>query len=330
MNSYLRLFALYFLFTPLASLADEMPQDLSLQSNSSESLSSETITPATVFQYALQLKKSLHHISLEMGINPGERTVIGVSNVSPREVYFQAATLYKKSSQLMFEFTGKEDINILQVNVNARPSDVLSLLKSVNTHLHEVKIGIGMELFDYEVGFDENMTPTDVFQTIFELNRTINHLLEFRFSPAHVHQKITEAIAIASAILETYPEATAVFYPGPKERRKQPRDVYHKMTMMYDHMLPIMVHFGKTCLLLADSEKNRVDIVPADVYDLAVMIVSQLHYMNSFVPDTPVPKTSYYPGKVLPSDVFQRLTILEQQMMELKRVIHINNLLDNR
>lgn len=258
-----------------------------------------------------------------MGIEQPSREPIRVKDVSPREVYFQAATLYTKTSRLMFEFTNKEGENVEQMKIDAHPADVMRLLHLAEKNLAVVVKKLNIQPSNFIEVSDEEKTPTQVFQTIVELNRRANNLLDFRFSPSNAHQKITEAIAVAAAILESKNEAKSVFYPDTLEKNVRPKDVYIKMAIMYDAMSSIMKKLGKKCLVLDKYEKNRSNVLPSDVYDLAVMFVSQLRYMHSLMPEAKQIKNSYYPGKVIPADVYQRLSILEKQMLEMKRVSHI-------
>lgn len=278
------------------------------------------VSPAEVFRDALQVSNMLSKIAIEMGVNIRHREPIAATRVSPREVYFQAATLHGKTSRLMFEFTSEEDVTIQALKADADPSDVQQLLTSVKSHLAAVAEKLNISEQSLRPEFDETKTPTDVFQLIVTLNRMTNSLLDFKFSPAESHQKITESIAIASAILSTYPNADPVFFPNELTRGKTPMDVYHQIALMYEGMIPIMTKFGKTCLILGDFEKQRQDIEPSDVYDLAVLIASQLSYVHSLMPDAPEAKESYYPGKVIPAQVYMRLSILQKQMQELSRV----------
>jgi hypothetical protein len=281
------------------------------------------ITPPDVYNFSIKLSHTLKKISNAMGVEHQARQPIGVKNVSPREVYFQAATLYIKTSRLMFEFTNDEAKKIKQLKVDAHPADVLALLQLAEDNLETVIEKLNIPPSDSIKVLDQNITPTQVFQTIVELNRRTNDLLDFRFSPSNVHQKITEAITVAAAVLESKKGAKLVFYPNPLERNIRPKDVYTKMVIMYDAMNPIMEKFGKKCLELEEYEKDRPQVLPSDVYDLAVMMVSQLRYMHSLIPGAKKIKNSYYPGKVIPADVYQRLTILEKQMTEMMRVHHI-------
>lgn len=284
------------------------------------------ISTRDVYRATNKLSYTLKQISDAMGIEHLARKPIGVKDVSTREIYFQAATLYTKTSRLMFEFTHEETKNIVIMNVDANSSDVLSLLQLSEKNLLVVTDKLDIPAFDLNAVSGENKTPTQVFQTIVELNRKANALLDFRFSPSNVHQKITEAIAIAAAVIESQKGLESVFYPHAIERNIRPQDVYLKMVTMYDAMRPIMKKFGKQCLVLEEYEKQRSQVLPSDVYDLAVMVVSQLRYMHSLIPSAKKIKNSYYPGKVIPSDVYQRLSILEQQMMEIMKISNLTSL----
>jgi hypothetical protein len=278
------------------------------------------ITSAIVHQKAAALRQELTDLAAEMGIDLITSEPIDVTDVSPREVYFQAATLRSKTSQLMFEFTSKEGKPIIVNKINASPVDVIGLLYDSESHLLEVATKLTVVLPKELPELDDRATPRDVFQLIVQLNRLTNQLLDFKFSPAESHQKVTESIALASAILQTYPKADAVFYPHTYIPRKTPTDVYQKMAGMYQELSLLFAKFEKTCLILGDSEKQRRNVQPSDVYDLAVLFSSQLGFWHSILPTQPEVKKSYYPGKVLPSDVYQRLSILEQQVHELMRI----------
>lgn len=282
------------------------------------------VGPPQVYRYADKISRMLNAIAEEMGDEVSNGNMIAVSAVSPREVYFQAASLYGKTSRLMFEFTSEEGERIIELKPDAKPADAMALLLGTERHLLSVAKRLNMAEQHELQALDPGKQPKDVFALIVNLNRKTNNLLDFKFSPAESHQKITEAIAFASVILQTYPDAQVIFYPQKFARKKTAADVYQRIVSMYERMVPIMDAMNKSCLVLGEEEKTRGDIVPSDVYDLAVLVTSQLRYLHSLIPNAPAAKESYYPGKVIPSDVYQRLSILEQQINELLRVNHIS------
>ncbi len=278
------------------------------------SASNGEATSLSLQLHVQKISATLAFIADEMGVEQTKRPPISVTRVSPREVYFQATTLYDKSAQLMFEFTSEQSDEIETLMADAGQQDVLDILILVEKHLDKVTAAIGGRPSGASLNADRTESIADIFQLIVDLNRKVNNLLDYRYSPSNVHQKVTEAISVASAILGSRGGEKTVFYPDRKQRKKRPRDIYHKIASMYDKMIPIMEQMGKTCLILGDMEKTRKDVLPSDVYDLAVLVVSQLKYMHSLIPDARPIRDSYYPGKVLPSDVYQRLTVLEKQI----------------
>lgn len=282
-----------------------------------------SISTSQVYRNADKISRMLNAIAEEMGDNVSQQNSIAVSSVSPREVYFQAASLYRKTSRLMFEFTSEEGERIAELKPDAKPTDIMALLVGVERHLLSVSKQLNMTEQYTLPSLDTTKQSKDVFMLIVNLNRKTNSLLDFKFSPAESHQQITEAIAFASAILQNYPNAEATFYPHKFTRKKTAVDVYQRIAKMYRRIVPVMTAMDKYCLVLGEEEENRQDVVPGDVYDLAVLITSQLRYLHSLMPNAPMVKESYYPGKIIHADVYQRLSILEQQINELMRVNNI-------
>ncbi|GAB5382470.1 MAG: hypothetical protein Alis3KO_38850 [Aliiglaciecola sp.] len=278
------------------------------------------VNPAEVYRNAGQLSSMLNAIAQEMGIEAVDREPIAATRVSPREVYFQAATLYGKTSRLMFEFTSDEGDSISILRPDAKPEDVQNLLKQSEKHLHSVLKELNIQSNFPLPPYDDGKSPTDVFRLIVTLNRITNRLLDFKFSPAESHQKITEAIGVAAAILETYKDTNSVFAADDLQRGKTPRDVYHRLAKLYKQLTPIMTKMNSRCLILGDYEEKRRDVEPSDVFDLAVLMAGQLRYLHSKLPTAKAPIQAYYPGKVIPSQVYQRLSILHQQIDELSNV----------
>ena len=65
-------------------------------------------------------------------------------------------------------------------------------------------------------------------------------------------------------------------------------------------------------------------VTPSDVYDIASLLVSELAYLDRQLNDSPSKRKARYPGHKVPSDVFQRVGILNGQLEE------INALLESR
>jgi len=285
------------------------------------------VTPSDVHQKGQEINEILTLLGKEMGVSFTHSEIIDVDVVSPREVYFQATTLHSKTSKLMFEFVSEEGQSIDERKVDAVPADVLKLLVESKEYVAKVVKALNLNIDDIQIqNIELTAGPKEVFQLIVHLNRLTNQLLDFKFSPAESHQKITESIAIASAILQSYPNASAVFYPEQRSHGKTPTEVYQRLAGMYRSLAILFRKFDKSCLLLGQPETRRQDVQPSDVYDLAVLFASQLRYWHSLLPKKSEIRKSYYPGKVVPSDVYQRLSILSKQIDELMRVNNVTKI----
>ncbi len=98
------------------------------------------------------------------------------------------------------------------------------------------------------------------------------------------------------------------------ESRKTPADVYNKLVLTNKSIHKIIKKLGGDCLKLGPKETQRNNIKPADVYDLASLVIAELHYLRNLIGTSLIPKSPYYPGKKFPSHVYQRVSQLESQV----------------
>jgi len=70
------------------------------------------------------------------------------------------------------------------------------------------------------------------------------------------------------------------------------------------------------------SKKRSVIIDDlSDVFDLASLVVARLDLLHKTFKRPRMPREVYYPGKKIPSDVYQQVGILEQQLMTLRSLL---------
>ena len=79
-------------------------------------------------------------------------------------------------------------------------------------------------------------------------------------------------------------------------------------------------------MLALEVEAEELAVVtPSDVYDVASLLVAELAHLHRQFPDAEPPHETYYPGRKFPSHVYQRVGILESQLIELeKQLIEID------
>ena len=69
------------------------------------------------------------------------------------------------------------------------------------------------------------------------------------------------------------------------------------------------------------SEADGVAIAPSDVHDMATLVESEPPHIHAQVADAEAPVRTYYPGRKLPSHVYQRVGILYAQLTELEKQV---------
>jgi hypothetical protein len=281
-------------------------------------------TPTEVYQHALTLEAEIDLIRLEMGVPARVKPDFSISDAQPREVYFQALTLFEKSNRLLFEQVRLRESSPAKKGANIEVSDVFDLIDGSLRIVLRVKQSLGIVEAADATTLAESKTPTDVYRLIVRLNRMLNRLLRQRFAPAEVYEQLTYGVGLESAILATVSTSDRLGTEPALVRRKTPVDVYRKLISIYMTLHDTLELSGEKCLVIKVMESEQEDIDPSDVYDMASLLVAQLSYMHSLRPNAKPPKDSYYPGDKLPSHAYQRAGRLESQLNSLHRYVSGN------
>jgi len=277
------------------------------------------ITPTEVYQKVQVIGAEIELIRLEMGVPATTKETFMVTNAQPREVYFQALTLFKKSNRLLFEQLREKEKEPAELPADIQPNDVLNLVNRSYTLIMRVKAYLGIPETSMPTPSSEERSPSDVFELILVQNRKLNSLLQQRFSPADVYQQLTYGVGVMGAIIATLPVTNRLGVEPETERRKTPTDVYSRLLETFGRLCSVMGELDESCLRIDSAELKRPDVTPSDVYDLASLVVSEMLYLHSLHGEAATPKASYYPGEKLPSHVYQRAGRLLSQIALLEK-----------
>jgi len=277
-------------------------------------------TPTDVYNRLLHVAAEVDLIRLEMGVDASGQSDIAVSGAQPREVYFQARTLFEKSNRLLFEqLRERADRPSAPTRRDITPDDVLQLVDASMDIVSRVRQSFGID-DDVVVSLQAGtQTPTDVYKLIIRINRTLNKLLQQRFAPADVYQQITYGVGLAASILATVTDTDRLGTEPEFVRRKTPTDVYRQLVGIYEIIHETMTISGQDSLEIERAEYEREFVSPSDVYDLASLVISELSHLHATAPGTGAVRDSFYPGDKLPSHVFQRTERLESQLHAMRR-----------
>jgi hypothetical protein len=165
------------------------------------------IEPPDVYVHVDHVRQELELLRAWMGRPRDERPELGISGAEPREVFFQAITLFRKADRLAFEQTQRRARGAPRLPAGEiRPSHVYGRLLDATDAIREIVLNSGLESLDLErpdqVEIDA-AAPSDVYD--------IASLLVSEL--AHLHAKLPDPTPPREA-----------YFPG----RKFPSDVYQR------------------------------------------------------------------------------------------------------
>ena len=306
-----RVFSLFFLLFICAVQSAELPKPVSgHEENESE------INSADVLSRVRLLKEELMTLNWIMGKPEFKPEYIDVSNVTAREVYFQAETVLKKSIQLQFELFGKKSEIISSSDVSKiNPFEVYKMVNSSLGIILSLKEALNVKKLNREVLSDASSTQTNVFREIFTINQLLNQLMSKPVSPSDVYMRVTESIHHAVKIIRAGKKAVSGLpQPDDFQEGKKPRDVYKRLLKCYKTVQQIAVNKKMKMMEFSPPADYVEKVLPEDVYDLASIVLSEVVYLHSQTPGAENAVPVYFPGLKFPSHVFQRVSILEKQL----------------
>ncbi len=292
----------------------------------------EQIRSKHVYALANLLKEETESIRYIMGVAKIDHALFQVKNAAPREVYFQAVNLYGKTSRLYHNLTAHSisdhDLPALQKNI--QPADVWAVLSVVLTQLNEIKEEYGITSHPTFPHIEESKTPTDVYQSLLLIIRQINQMLqEEPYTHSDVYQETSTALYCLLNIYNTFPGLQVQRQPELRPGR-QDKDVFLKLVRTYQTVQNILMTSGIKVLDLAEiqvldlSEVPSPNIKPGDIYDLAVLVTSELKFLHSKAAPEQIAHRAPYPGIKFPSHVLQRLTFLHNHLQVILTEVKMN------
>lgn len=276
-------------------------------------------TPTDVYREVESVARDVEHLRIYMGRPPNTQTPIDVSGVSPREVIYQAGTLCEKVNRLGFETIREIAEKPVVPDGETKPVDVLRMVSFAHDQVRRIGVGFGLEFASPDAAPTGTQTPTDVFKAIVQLNRQINLLLDEQFSPSDVFEEVSLAIAHAANLRSQWPGDRIAAAPA-SEFGKRPADVMRRLARCAEVVRLIAESEDLQVLQFRLDESSLQAVTPSDVYDVAALLVSELAYLDRTLVDTHDVRKARYPGRKVPSDVYQRAGILLKQLEEIEEL----------
>jgi hypothetical protein len=274
------------------------------------------VQPADCFVRATQLAQEIELVRREMGRPAESRPPVTVTGASPRECWFQALAVFRKVDRLCAEMAGDPPASVPHAPAltELKPGHVLQVIDAAMREIAEVKRALAIPEKTDTPARDTSRTPSDVYGTLATLDRQINLLLTQPFTPADVFQQLSLAVAYAARL-------GAESVPSPFQRGKRPADCYDRLLACLELARTLVRKAGQPVIDAAPRAGDASGVVPADVYDLASLVLGEVAYVHALAKHStpPYPFEGNSPGKKLPSHVWQLAGVLEQQLTMLGR-----------
>ncbi len=274
----------------------------------------EGATSAETFVLVAQIRAELELLREEMGKPEDSQQIISVQNAAPREVYYQAITLFEKANQLSFEQVRERSPSLVLPEGGIQSSHVKDVVEKTLSRLRAVKSQLDISTVIKSIPLKAGQTPTHIYIAIEQANRQLNVLLDQRFAPKDVYQQVSLAIGYTARILVNFPTSTRIPSDEPLQHGKIPAEVLRRLVSCYSQIRSIFEHYNLDMLSLNVNKVGLALIAPSDVYDMASLLVSELAYLHTQFPEAIPPRAVYDPGRKFPSHVYQRVGILEKQL----------------
>ena len=281
----------------------------------------EEITPAHVYQAIDQLSANINLVREVMGRPEAATEPWVVIDAQPRHVFYQALTLLRKANRFAEELGAADRVAppaLLEEEI--LPSNVLAVVDLARGQIDAVRHELGMTYGAEARDLDPDREPRDVLREIVQASRQLNFLLDRQFKPEDVYSRLELAATyVAGALTEDESEPVYGRLP-PFESGKIPADVYRRVLECLELATVIGEKHGVAMLKLnLRRELRRRDIAPADVYDLATTLLSELAYLTLVLDakDVEAPPIER-PSHVFPSHVYRMAGMLQDELARLE------------
>jgi hypothetical protein len=275
-----------------------------------------------VYLIAEQLADEVELIREVMGRPYDDSPRLPVSNVSIAEVFFQAQTLQRKSSELARELAGASGVTAPgspDRDIGAADIHELVVVALEQIRLVRAELGITEPIVPQERETD--IAPTGLFSTIIDSNRQLNLLLSNTITSADVYEEVSLAAIHAASMLATRAPNVRIS-PAPFERAKRPVDVYQRLLECIDIASRLAAKHGISVVSLSTRRNVPDDIEPGHVYDLANIVVADLAVLAKALDARPArAEPGPTPKHVFPSHGYQLASTLKLQLEALEAAL---------
>ena len=286
-----------------------------------DAFAEEEVSTAQLYQAVVQLAANVDLVREVMGRPELTTDPWIVVNAQPRHVVYQAMTLHRKANWLSSELVGAVRAGLLPVlGDEIDLGTVLSVVQGAALQIDVVRGELGMTYAAEVPELEPATTLGDVLREIVQVSRQLNFLLDRQFKLEDVYRRLElSATYVAGALTdeESMPEYGDL---PPFETGKTSADVYRRVLECLELATVIGEKRDVPVLRLnLRRELRRRDISPADVYDLATTLLSEIAHLTLVLEaeDVAGPPIET-PKHVFPSHAYQLAGMLQDELARLE------------
>lgn len=270
-----------------------------------------------------KIKSELEILRLHLGKSINFQTNITTENANSREVFFQALTMFKKTERLLFERTAKHAPQPKIPSKEINDQDVYEMVVKTLDQIKKIKNYLEIKTKVNKPKLIRNVKSSTLFKEIININRSLNLLLDYSFSPSDVYGQVELANNYTLSLINfydpNYQSANIDFAPN-----KFPHQVLKKLVDSFAIIKSVYDQTGLDSITFEVNQELFKSATPSDVYDIASLVVSELNYLHRKAPRISPPKEVYYSGKKIPADVFKLASELYENLSYLNKLIKNN------
>ena len=287
----------------------------------STTIAEDEATSAHVYQAVVQLGAEVGLVREVMGRPELTTDPWIVVEAQPRHVFYQALTLLRKVNRLAVELTEEQRVGLLPVpEGDITPALVLDVINRASMQIDAVRNELGITYRAEPPDLEADRQPSDVLREIVQVSRQLNFLIDRKFRPEDVYGRLELAATYVAGALTDDDAAPVYGQLPPFESGKVPADVYRRVLECLELATVIGERRGVDVLKLnLRRELRRRDIAPADVYDLATTLLSEVAYLTLVLEanDVDAPPIER-PRHIFPSHVYQIAGMLQDELARLE------------
>ena len=271
-------------------------------------------TTAHVYQAVGELRMELEQIRQVMGKRAPRSREFKLEEAEPRQVFFQAQTLFRKCNQLAQEVAGVSRVQPGYAPEDRAivPEDVLQLVQASRSQLQHVRTTLGIEGKVDPPRLDRRKKSSDVMHDIIEAGYVLNRLTSTSHDWSQIYDRVYQAVAYLGGAL---PEATRYPELEPFECCKMPQDVYARMALTMEAARPIADSVDLSLIRITAVKQAEGGASTETVYDLTTTLISDFGELTLRLNGEDISGPEYIrPTRILPSHVFQLAGVLETQV----------------